>query len=167
MRPRKNVEWKTLQRTLQEDPEKIIYFRRIVKEWFESDDVNVLSKAQCNHAIFSDRDYSMASGPQTYGRVLGVIVDDVCQLRPKFPVAPPDFKWGFGKLEKKGDAVGKSEKMKKNKREEEEEEEMPRINPHTGRLNLAPFCPKNCLKKVKLQHENVVVPAGTHRNQHR
>ena len=93
--------WPSLQAILQSDLSNLLYFRHIVKNWFEHEDVNALAKASDEEAVFSRRDYN-SSNVHERGKVLGITVKNRFTPRPIFPPVPDNFLWGSGKKELKG-----------------------------------------------------------------
>ena len=104
--------WPSLQAILQSDLPKLLYFRQIVKHWFEHEDVNVLARATDEKALFSRRDYTNYNVHER-GKVLGITISNCLIPRPMFPQAPENFHWGSGKKELKGEPPIKSRLLTK------------------------------------------------------
>ena len=144
--------WPDLKSVLQSDLPKLLFFRQIVKHWFEHEDVNVLARAMDEKALFSRRDYTSYNVHER-GKVLGVTISNCLIPRPMFPQAPENFHWGSGRKELKGEPPIKSRLSTKTTLPQPE---VPRVNPETGRFNWTRSLGSSTLKKAISRSENVV-----------
>ena len=83
-------------KVLRTDPQAQLFVRKIVKEWIETDEVNVLQHANADDPCLSIRSYESADM-----RDLGKIIGLEHVVRPPYPTLPQDVNLQSGQDERK------------------------------------------------------------------